>query len=127
MWLKKKHSFASANGDSERFKLMFLDSTIGKGYRQSDSKIQYVIKYGIVDHLKKQMIYIVKNTPYSFLFDETTNSKVKKRYDSYVIYWYKRSDSIVYSYSGSLFVGHCTAVSLVEHYKEFVKQLDIDS
>ena len=125
--VEKNHSFASAKGDSERFKLMFLDSTIAKGYRQSDSKVQYVIKYGIVDHLKKQMIYIVKNTPYSFLFDETTSSKVKKQYDSYVIYWYKRFDSIVYSYCRSLFVGHCTAVNLVEHYKEFVKQLDIDS
>ena len=96
--VEKNHSFASAKGDSERFKLMFLGSTIAKDYRQSDSKVQYVIKYGIVDHLKKQMIYIVKNTPYSFLFDETTNSKVKKQYDSYVIYSYKRSDSVVYSY-----------------------------
>ena len=44
-----------------------------------------------------------------------------------MIYWSKRSDSIVHSYCGSLFVGHCTAVDLVGHYEEFVKQLDIDS
>ena len=50
---------------------------MAKGYQQSDSKIQYVMKYGIADHLKKQLIYGVKNTPYSFLFDETTNSQVK--------------------------------------------------
>ena len=106
---------------------MFPDGTIAKGYQQSDSKVQYVIKYGIADHLKKQLIYDVKNTPYSFLFDETTNSQVKKQYDGYVIYWSKRSDSIVHSYCGSLFVGHCTTVDLVEHYEKFVKQLDIDS
>ena len=57
--VEKSHSFASAKGDSDRFKLMFPDSTIAKGYQQSDSKVQ-------------------KNTPYSFLFDETTNSQVKK-------------------------------------------------
>ena len=125
--IEKNHSFASAKGDSDRSKLMFLDSTIAKGYQQSDSKVQYVIKYGIADHLKKQLIYDVKNTPYSFLFDETTNSQVKKQYDGCVIYWSKRSDSIVHLYCRSLFVGHCTAVDLVEHYEEFVKQLDIDS
>ena len=44
-----------------------------------------------------------------------------------MIYCSKRSDSIVHSYCELLFVGHCSAVSLDEHYKEFVKQLDIDS
>ena len=44
-----------------------------------------------------------------------------------MFYWSKRSDSFVHSYCGSLFVGHCTAVDLVEHYEEFVKLLDIDS
>ena len=42
-----------------------------------DSKVQYVIKYGIADHLKKQLIYYVKKASYSFLSDETTNSQVK--------------------------------------------------
>ena len=37
--VEKNHSFASAKGDSDRFKLMFPDSTIAKGYQQSDSKV----------------------------------------------------------------------------------------
>ena len=68
----------------------------------------------------------MKNVPYSFFIDETTNSQLKKQY-GYVIYWSKRSDSIFHSYCGSLFVGHCPAVDLAEHDEEFVKQLDIDS
>ena len=56
---------------------MFPGSIFAKGYQQSDSKVQYVIKYGIADHLKKQLICDVKNTPYSLLFDETANSQVK--------------------------------------------------
>ena len=125
--VEKNHSFAPAKGYSDRFELMFPDNTIAKGYQQSDSKVQYVIKYGVADHLKKQLIYDVKNTPYPFLFDETTYSQVKKQYDGYVIYWTKRSDSIVHSYCGSLFVEHCTAFDLVEYCEEFLKQLDIDS
>ena len=107
------------------FKLIFPDSTIAKGYQQSDSEVQYVTKSGIADHLKKQVIYDVKNTPYLFPFDATTNSQVKNQYDEYAIYDCKRSDSIVHSYRGSVFVGHCTDVNLVKHYEESVKQLDI--
>ena len=44
-----------------------------------------------------------------------------------MIYFSIRSDSIVHSYCGSLFVGHCTDIDLVEHYEGFVKQLDIGS
>ena len=64
--VEKNLSFASANDDSDRFKLMFLDSTIAKGYQQSDLKVSYVTKYGIADGLKKQLIYDVKNTPINF-------------------------------------------------------------
>ena len=48
------------------------------------------------------------------------------QFDGYVIHWAKWSDSIVHSYCGSLFVGYWTAVDLIEHYEEFVKQLNID-
>ena len=98
--VEKHHGFASPKGDSDRFKLIFPDSTIAKGYQQSDSQVQYVIKSGIADHLKKQVIYDLKNTPYLFPFDATTNSQVKNQYDEYAIYGCKRSDSIVHSYCG---------------------------
>ena len=31
--VEKNHSFASAKGDSDRFELMFSDSTVAKGYQ----------------------------------------------------------------------------------------------
>ena len=58
--VKKNHRFASSKGDSDRFKLMYPDSTIAEGYQQSGSKVQYVIKYGIADHLKKKLMYDVR-------------------------------------------------------------------
>ena len=45
-------------------------------------KVQYVIKFGIADYVKKKLINDAKDTPYSFLFDETTTSQVKKQYDT---------------------------------------------
>ena len=52
--VEKTCSLASAKGDSGRFKLMFPDSSIAQDDQQSDSKVQYLIKYGIANHLKKE-------------------------------------------------------------------------
>ena len=81
----------------------------------------------IANYLKKNLIYDVNNTPYSFLFDETTSSQVKKQYDPYLSYWSNHHSKVVNSYVGSLFVGRCKADDLVEHYNEFVKMMQLDS
>ena len=70
-------------------------------------------------------LWCEENTIFIFLWWDH-QFPIKKQYDGYVIYWSRRSDSGVHSYCGLLFVGCCTAVDLVEHYEEFVKQLDID-
>lgn len=106
---------------------MFPGSSIAKSYSMADTKAQYRIKFGIAENLRKKLIYDVNNVPYSFLFDETTNNQVKKQYDAYLSYWSNRHDKVVCAYVGSLFVGHCTAVDLVEHYDEFVKRMELDS
>ena len=49
--VNKNLSFASSKEDSERFHPMFLDSIIAKSYSISDTKSQYVIKFGIADYL----------------------------------------------------------------------------
>ena len=125
--VNKNLSFASAKEDSLRFQTMFPDSAIARSYSMADTKAQYVIKFGIADYLKKKLIYDVKNTPFSFLFDESTNNQVKKQYDGYVSYWSLRYDQVVTAYAGSLFVGHCKADDLVEHYNEFIRKLELSS
>ena len=57
-----------------------------------------------------------------FLFDESTNNQDKKQYDGYVSYWSTRYDHVVSAYAGSLFLGHCNADDLVEHYNHFVDE-----
>ena len=123
----KNISFSSAKNDNARFKLMFPDSAIAQGYEQSDTKVQYVIKYALADHVKQGLIEDSNKIPYTFLFDETTTSQVKKQYDGYIIYWSNKTGLIEHAYCGSLFVGHCKADDLVDHYKEFVRQYGLDS
>lgn len=67
-----------------------------------------------------------KGTPFSYKFDETTTSQVKKQYDGYVQYESKRFGDIVTRYCGSLFLGHCKAVDLKDHFFHFGRQLSWD-
>ena len=117
--VEKNISFASTKSDNERFRLMFPDSQIAKSYEQGDTKVQYIIKYALADHIKQGLIKDVAQTPFSFLFDETTTSQIKKKFDAYLIYWSEKSHLIEHSYIGSLFVGHCKSDDLVEHYQHY--------
>ena len=92
---------------------MFPDSAIAQGYEQSDTKVQCVIKYGIGEHIKEGLINDAATTPYSFLFDETTNSQVKKQYNAYLIYWSKKSGIVEHSVNHSrngLIIWHTSSV-----------------
>lgn len=119
-------SFSSSNGDSERFRRMFPDSQIAAKYSQEETKSKYVIQFGLAPYVKEELINEVKKTPYSFKFDESTTSQVKKQYDGYVSFYSTSLGRIVTSYCGSLFVGHCTADDLVDHFFEFVRDLGLD-
>ena len=85
----KNHSFSSANGDSDRFKKIFLDLQIAAKYSQEETKSEYVVQFGLAPFAKDELITDVQKTPSSFKFDETTNFQVKKQYDGYVTYFLK--------------------------------------
>ena len=74
----KNHSFSSANGDSDRFKKMSPDLQISAKYSQEETKSKYVVQFGLAPFVKDELSTDVQKTPYSFKFDETTNSQVKK-------------------------------------------------
>ena len=86
-----------------------------------------MIKFGIAQYVCRKLIKDVADTPFSFLFDETTNRQVKKQYDGHVVYWSKQDRRVVHRHSGSLFVGHCDTDALVNHYLDFVKTFGLDS
>ena len=105
---------------------MFPGSEIAKNKPAVRSKIKYSIQYGIAPYLKQKLIYDVKDKPFTFKFDGTTIRNVSKQYDAYLQYWSKSYNQIVDAYCGSLFLGHYTSDNLVEHYKHFAKELNLD-
>ena len=73
--------------------------------------------------MEAEQIQVIKDVPYTFKFDETTSSQVSKQYDGYFYCWSPMYDEVVKTYSGSLFMGHCTAVDLVMRFHKIVQPL----
>ena len=82
-FLDVNYSFASSYGDSERFKVIFSDSEVAKNYHWGARKIKYDIHFGTAWYVRKSLLYDVANVSFSFKLDETTISKIQKKYDAY--------------------------------------------
>ena len=121
------YSFASTNSDSERFKLMFPNSPVASRYSMAETKVKYIIQFGIADYRKEELVCDIKECPFTFKFDETTNRMVKKQYDGYFQYWSPKEDKVVNVYAGSVFIGHCDSDDLVTHCNELLNNLNVDS
>lgn len=46
----------------------------------SESKIKYIIVFGVAPFVREQLIEDLKSSPFAFMFDETTTTQLKKQY-----------------------------------------------
>ena len=60
-------SFSSAAECARLFKLMYPDSATSVLHKQFYSKAVYILKYGIADYLKKELLFDVKGAPYTHI------------------------------------------------------------
>ena len=117
-------SFSASNGSGKRYKKMF-PCEVAANFLLQETKMKYTIQFGITPYVKDQLVQEISNKPFVFKFDETTTSQVKKQYNAYITYMSYRYQKIVTSYCGSLFVGHCTASNLKNHFHEFMRKLGL--
>lgn len=117
-------SFSAGNDEGKRFCLMFPDSEIAKSYKQGETKLKYTIQFGIAPYFKELLTRDLKKKVFIFKFDETTTQQVKKQYDGYVQYWSERHQCFNVSDCGTLFVDHCPAEKLLEHFLEFIQNVN---
>ena len=82
-----KHSFASTNGNNDKLRRIFPDSQIAKRFHQAETKTKYMIQFEVAPYVRKQVIEDFPGQPFTFKFDETTTSQIKKQYDGYVQFW----------------------------------------
>ena len=122
----KNYSFRSCDGDSKLYSRMFPDSAIAKNYGQQKTKVKYVIEFGITPYIRDLVQADLSNRPFTFHFDETTTSQVKKQYDGYATYISPSKKEVTTTYCGSLFVGRCTADDMVVHFHDFMKKAGLN-
>ena len=119
-------SFASANEDGDRFRQMFPDSKIVKGFSQNETKMMYVITFGLSSYFKESLKNCFYSKSFCFKFDETTTNQINKQSDGFVQYWSKSQYKIAMAYCGSLFVDHFPADKRVEHFFTFIEKIGLD-
>ena len=119
-------SFASVAMQKDS-KKCFQTVQLQKKYSQGEKKTKYTIQYGILLYLKFKLLEDLSDTPFVFKFDETTNSQVKKQYDGYIRYISSVTNQMTTAYVGSLFVGHCNTEDLLDHFFEFIKDLNLNT
>ena len=105
---------------------MFPDSNIAKGFSQNETKMMYVIKFGLSPYFKESLKNDFCSKAFCFKFDETATNQIKKQYDGFVQCWSKSQNKIAMAYCGSLFVDHCPADKLVEHLFTFIEKIGLD-
>ena len=105
------------------FEVMFPDSKIPRGYKQSKTKSKYTIHLSI---FKKLLLEDLNDTVFTFKFDESTTQQVNKQYDVYVQYWSKKHKCVKFAYCGIVMVDHCIAEKLLEHFLELVEKVKLN-
>ena len=81
----------------------------------------------MLDRFVKLCIYDVERHPFTIKLDVSTNRLVDKKYDGYVQYWSEGEHKVLNRYCGSLFPGPGTSNDLVNHFKQFVVDNELDS
>lgn len=111
----KHQSYRANDNIGELFKLMFPDSTIAKTFQCGRDKTAYIIRFGVAEFVKNDLITKVSG-PFVIMFDESFNCTTKKKQlDLHIRYW---DDGQVHSrYLGSQFMGHATANDLMKEVK----------
>ena len=97
----KNDSFSSPNSDSDRFKKMSQDLQIAAKYSQEETKSNYVVQFGLTPFVQDELITGAQKTQYSFKFDATMTSQVRKQYDGYTCLFSKKLCKIVTLYCGT--------------------------
>ena len=116
-------SFNSCDEDNDLYRHMFPDSNITKNYCQDHGKLKYVIQFGISLYTKELMQSDLQGQLFTFHFDETVNSQVKKQCDGYATYFSPKLKEISSAYCWSLHVGKWTADGMLVHFHEFMKNV----
>lgn len=117
---------SSANNDV-LFQAMFPDSQIARQFKCGPSKCSYLIKFGLSEYYRGEMLNLVKgrNGVFVVSFDESLNKTIQEeQMDLLVRFWDSELNKVVTRYFTSVFLGHTTADDLMRCFKQGLSELN---
>ena len=118
-------SFHAAESDNDKYATIFPDSDVVKHYHQKSNKVKYTLQFGVAPSISEIILNELKDQPFTFSFDETTTSQIKKQYAGYATYFSRYFNTIITSYLGTLYVGKCTAEDLLQNLNILMQKLGL--
>ena len=109
---------------NKTFKAMFPDSNIAKHFQMGANKLQYMVNWGIAPYFRDRLVDDVNKSKYiSIGFDESLNTVTQTcQMDLTVRYW--DSNRVQVRYWDSSFLGHTTAIDLLEKFNEATESVN---
>ena len=133
-----KHALSGYSDNSvidttDLFKVIFPNSKVPSLMELGKTKLMYVCNYGIAPHFKNLLRDEISKSPwYSISFDESLNKVVQESEMNLLVrYWDVNRNSVRCRYWESVFLGHTSAVDLLDSYNtglsgfDFSKQVQI--
>ena len=130
IWVLKSvvsgYSNSSCDGIPNTLKAMCPDSQIANDFKVCRLKLMYIVKYGIAPYFKQLLDAKLKKAPlYTLSFDESLNEITQESEMVVMVqYWDEEENEVRTRYLGSTFLGHSTAVDLMDKLNEVIKHLD---
>lgn len=122
----QQHNSYNSNCEmSEIFKSMFPDSEIARKFSCGRTKTAYTCCFGLAPHFSKLLTDRVQSTDnFVLLFDESLNKETQtKQLDVHVRLW--NGMEVETRYLDSKFMGHSTALDLLDHFMESAEKLNL--
>ena len=105
---------------------MCPDSQLAKDFKLGCLKLLYMVNYGIAPYFKELLDVKLKKSPlYTLSFDESLDEITQESEIVVMVhYWDEKENEVKVCYLGFNFLGHSTAVDLIDKLNEVIKHLD---
>ena len=120
------YSFSLFDDIAITMKAMCPDSQIVKYCKLGCLKLVYIVNCGIAPYFRQLLDAKLKKAPlYTLSFDESPNEVTQESEVAVMVqHWDEEENEVRTRYLGSTFLGHSTAVSLMDKLNEVIKLLD---
>ena len=117
-------SFRASSDIRGLFQNMFPDTAIAKSFACGKTKINYLMCFGIAPYLREKLLQKIKEAEcLTISFDECLNTDFQKEQMDINVH-YCHEDRVVTQYLDSQFLGHTTAVDLLNSLKTSLSKLN---